>query len=153
MKARFCPGYHVARTCDGRCATCKHVILLELPPPGQSVTLPAGCALLDSPLPVLWFRDGPERIDPLKEASAEQRRLQDNENTTTLADIYARKGQDWEALMAQMAMIEAWCASLNIPFPHLPRRRRGWGGSRRFGRRMTAPGRLRRWRLDWRRPE
>ena len=31
MKARFCPGYHVARTCDARCATCKHVIVRDLP--------------------------------------------------------------------------------------------------------------------------
>jgi hypothetical protein len=32
MKARFCPGYDVARTCDGRCATCKHVILFATAP-------------------------------------------------------------------------------------------------------------------------
>jgi hypothetical protein len=32
MKARFCPGYRVARTCGGRCATCKHVIVRDLPP-------------------------------------------------------------------------------------------------------------------------
>ena len=31
-KMRFCPGYHVARTCDGRCATCKHVVVRDLPP-------------------------------------------------------------------------------------------------------------------------
>jgi hypothetical protein len=30
--ARFCPGYDVARTCDGRCGTCKHVIVWDLPP-------------------------------------------------------------------------------------------------------------------------
>jgi hypothetical protein len=32
MKARFCPGYHVARTCGGRCGACKHVIVRDLPP-------------------------------------------------------------------------------------------------------------------------
>jgi hypothetical protein len=142
--ARFCPGYDVAQTCDGRCAICKHVILVELPPPGQSVTIPAGCALLDLPFPVLWFRDGPERIDPIKEASAEERRLRDNENTTTLADIYARKGQDWETLIRRLVRERA----------RRKRRRRGWGGSRRSGgartirRRMTAPGHSRAWRLD-----
>jgi len=32
MKTRFCPGYHVGRTCDRRCTTCKHVIVRDLPP-------------------------------------------------------------------------------------------------------------------------
>ena len=31
MKVRFCPGYSVARSCDRRCATCKHVVIRNLP--------------------------------------------------------------------------------------------------------------------------
>ena len=48
-KMRFCPGYHVARTCDGRCATCKHVIVRDLPPRGHLVMIQAFCAWLDLP--------------------------------------------------------------------------------------------------------
>jgi hypothetical protein len=50
-KTRFCPGYHVARTCDGRCAACKHVILRDLPPPGHLVMLQVLCECLDFPYP------------------------------------------------------------------------------------------------------
>jgi len=32
MKVRFCPGYSVARSCDGQCASCGHVIVEDLPP-------------------------------------------------------------------------------------------------------------------------
>jgi hypothetical protein len=50
-KMRFCPGYDVARTCDGRCATCKHVIVRDLPPPGHLVMIQALCDCLDFPYP------------------------------------------------------------------------------------------------------
>lgn len=46
MKARFCPGYSVARSCDGRCASCRHVIVEDLPPE----SCPPG--LRGRPLPV-----------------------------------------------------------------------------------------------------
>lgn len=48
-----------------------------------------------------WFWDGTEHVDPAKEASAQKTRLENN--TTTLADEYARKGQDWEAQLEQRA--------------------------------------------------
>jgi lambda family phage portal protein len=48
-----------------------------------------------------WFWDGHEHVDPLKEANAQGKRLENH--TTTLADEYARKGQDWEAQLQQRA--------------------------------------------------
>ncbi|NRA40044.1 MAG: phage portal protein [Planctomycetes bacterium] len=48
-----------------------------------------------------WFWDGTEHVDPAKEANAQKTRLENN--TTTLADEYARKGQDWEAQLQQRA--------------------------------------------------
>ncbi|NRA36894.1 MAG: phage portal protein [Planctomycetes bacterium] len=48
-----------------------------------------------------WFWDGTEHVDPLKEANAQKVRLLNH--TTTLADEFARKGQDWEAQLQQRA--------------------------------------------------
>ena len=48
-----------------------------------------------------WFWDGHEHVDPQKEANAQSQRLASN--TTTLADEYARKGQDWETALRQRA--------------------------------------------------
>ena len=74
--------------------------------------LPAGAAGLAA-VTHQWFWDGPEHVDPTKEASAEQTRLQDN--TTTLADIYARKGQDWETQIRQRAREVALLKRLGLP--------------------------------------
>lgn len=46
-----------------------------------------------------WFWDGNEHVDPLKEASAQEKRLANR--TTTLAYEYARQGRDWEEELAQ----------------------------------------------------
>ena len=51
--------------------------------------------------PHQWFWDGQSEVDPLKEASAQARRLASN--TTTLAYEYARQGRDWEAELRQRA--------------------------------------------------
>ena len=48
-----------------------------------------------------WFWDGHEHVDPAKEASAQATRLASH--TTTLADEYARRGQDWETQLRQRA--------------------------------------------------
>ncbi len=48
-----------------------------------------------------WFWDGHEHVDPAKEANAQATRLENH--TTTLADEYARKGQDWEVQLNQRA--------------------------------------------------
>jgi lambda family phage portal protein len=49
--------------------------------------------------PHQWFWDGHEHVDPAKEASAQATRLANH--TTTLADEYARRGQDWETQLRQ----------------------------------------------------
>jgi lambda family phage portal protein len=48
-----------------------------------------------------WFWDGHEHVDPAKEAAAQGTRLANH--TTTLADEYARRGQDWETQLRQRA--------------------------------------------------
>jgi len=48
-----------------------------------------------------WFWDGHEHVDPAKEANAQATRLASF--TTTLADEYARRGQDWETQLRQRA--------------------------------------------------
>ncbi len=48
-----------------------------------------------------WFWDGVEHVDPAKEATAQKTRLESH--TTTLADEYAKKGQDWETALRQRA--------------------------------------------------
>jgi lambda family phage portal protein len=48
-----------------------------------------------------WFWDSAESIDPVKDATADQLELANG--TETLADIYARRGEDWEQKMRQRA--------------------------------------------------
>lgn len=62
--------------------------------------LPAGLGPF-AQWPHQWFWDGHEHVDPAKEASAQATRLANH--TTTLADEYARRGQDWEAQLRQRA--------------------------------------------------
>jgi len=75
--------------------------------------LPAGALPLLAEIDHQWFWDGPEHVDPTKEASADQTRLQDN--TTTLADIYGRKGLDWETQLRQRARETALEKQLGLP--------------------------------------
>ncbi len=56
-----------------------------------------------------WFWKGPKHVDPIKEAKAETERLANG--TTTLPDIYAEQGLDWEGqlekrLAVQMRQLE-----------------------------------------------
>ena len=60
-----------------------------------------------------WFWDGHEHVDPLKEANAQGVRLANH--TTTLADEYARRGQDWEAQLRQRAKEMALMSELGLP--------------------------------------
>lgn len=62
--------------------------------------LPAGIGPI-ADWPHQWFWDGHEHVDPAKEANAQATRLASH--TTTLADEYARKGQDWETQLRQRA--------------------------------------------------
>ena len=73
--------------------------------------------------PHQWFWDGHEHVDPQKEANAQATRLASH--TTTLADEYARKGQDWEAQLRQRAkelalMTELGLAPAAAPLSPLP---------------------------------
>jgi len=61
----------------------------------------------------VWFWDGHEHVDPAKEANAQATRLANN--TTTLADEYARKGQDWETQLRQRAREAALMRELGLP--------------------------------------
>ena len=62
--------------------------------------LPAGLGPI-ADWPHQWFWDGHEHVDPAKEANAQATRLKSH--TTTLADEYARRGQDWESQLRQRA--------------------------------------------------
>ena len=62
--------------------------------------LPAGLGPI-ADWPHQWFWDGNEHVDPAKEATAQATRLANH--TTTLADEYARRGQDWETQLRQRA--------------------------------------------------
>lgn len=48
-----------------------------------------------------WMWDGHEHVDPLKEANAQAKRLENG--TTTLATEYAKQGKDWEKELRQRA--------------------------------------------------
>jgi lambda family phage portal protein len=65
--------------------------------------------------PHQWFWDGHEHVDPLKEANAQSTRL--TNHTTTLADEYARRGQDWETQLRQRAKELALMQELGLPAP------------------------------------
>ncbi len=81
----------------------------------------AEAALIDGYLPDIselhfaghtWFFDGHEHVDPLKESNAQSTRLASH--TTTLADEYARKGQDWESQLRQRAKELALMTELGL---------------------------------------
>ncbi len=59
-----------------------------------------------------WFWDGHEHVDPAKEANAQATRLANH--TTTLADEYARRGQDWETQLRQRAQEVALMHELGL---------------------------------------
>ncbi len=59
-----------------------------------------------------WFFDGREHVDPAKEAGAQATRLANH--TTTLADEYARRGQDWETQLRQRAKEVALMEELGL---------------------------------------
>jgi lambda family phage portal protein len=73
--------------------------------------LPAGLGPF-ADWPHQWFWDGHEHVDPAKEANAQAVRLANH--TTTLADEYARRGQDWEAQLRQRAKEFALMSELGL---------------------------------------
>ena len=60
----------------------------------------------------VWFWDGQEHVDPAKEATAQQKRLESC--TTNLAIEYAKQGRDWEVEMRQIAKEKALKKELGI---------------------------------------
>jgi capsid protein len=62
--------------------------------------------------PHQWFWDGHEHVDPAKEANAQATRLESH--TTTLADEYAKRGQDWEVQLRQRAKEVALMSQLGL---------------------------------------
>ncbi|MGE3182140.1 MAG: phage portal protein [Phycisphaerae bacterium] len=62
-----------------------------------------------------WFWDGHEHVDPAKEANAQATRL--SSHTTTLADEYARRGQDWETQLRQRAKEKTLMTELGLDGP------------------------------------
>jgi len=59
-----------------------------------------------------WHWDGFDSIDPQKDAQTDALEL--TSNTTTLAEIWARKGQDWEEALRQRAREVALAAELGL---------------------------------------
>ena len=60
----------------------------------------------------VWFWDGQEHVDPAKEATAQQKRLESH--TTNLAIEYAKQGRDWEVELRQIAKEKALKEQLGI---------------------------------------
>ena len=60
----------------------------------------------------VWFWDGQEHVDPMKEANAQRVRLESR--TTTLATEYARQGKDWETELRQIAKEQKLMDELGI---------------------------------------
>ena len=60
----------------------------------------------------VWFWDGHEHVDPSKEASAQEKRLQNH--TTSLATEYAKQGKDWEVELQQIAKEQKRMKELGI---------------------------------------
>jgi len=67
--------------------------------PGLLPALPDGISF--DRLPHTWYWPGFEAIDPQKEAAADTERLANG--TTTLAELLAEYGQDWEMFLRQRA--------------------------------------------------
>jgi len=63
--------------------------------------LPQSLRNVTARFPHQWFWDGQEHVDPSKEATAQATRLANH--TTTLANEYARHGQNWEVQLRQRA--------------------------------------------------
>lgn len=62
-----------------------------------------------------WFWDGFPHVDPNKEATAQEKRL--NNNTTTLAAECAKDGRDYMAVLRQRAKEIRLMRELGIPLP------------------------------------
>ncbi len=66
----------------------------------------------------MWFWDGTEHVDPVKEASAQETRLRNH--TTTIAVECARDGRDWEEVLEQAAREYKRMKELGLPVASVP---------------------------------
>jgi len=64
-------------------------------------------------LPHVWYWDGFEHVDPAKEALAVERKLA--VNATTLAEVYASQGKDWQDEIEQRARELKKMQELGVP--------------------------------------
>jgi len=81
--------------------------------------LPQELRAVNADLSHQWFWDGHEHVDPAKEANAQATRL--GSHTTTLADEYAKRGQDWEVQLRQRAKEFTFMQALGLaPVPAAP---------------------------------
>lgn len=71
--------------------------------------------LVDDELPHYWFWPGHEHVDPTKEANAQATRLASM--STTLADEYAKQGDDWREQLRQIAEERRYMAELGLTPP------------------------------------
>lgn len=74
--------------------------------------LPAG---VSAETPHTWYWPGFEAIDPTKEAAADTERLANG--TTTLAELLAEYGQDWQAFLVQRGREVEMARQLGLPIP------------------------------------
>lgn len=77
--------------------------------------LPSGMRGLREPPKHTWGWDGDEHIDPLKEATAQEKRLATG--TSTYADEFGATGQDWEDQFEQQAREMKKRQELGLPMP------------------------------------
>lgn len=98
---------------DCECCVLQRVFDVFVMEARQALSLPD--TLVRDEWHVDWFWDGFEHVDPLKEAKAESEHL--NNHTTTLADVYARKGLDWEPQIRQRGREVALLRELKLPVP------------------------------------
>ncbi|MBN9521090.1 phage portal protein [bacterium] len=69
-----------------------------------------------------WYFDGFASLDPAKDAQTDKLRLETR--TTTLAAIYAERGEDWEDALEQLALEERRAAELGLAKKAVKARRR-----------------------------
>lgn len=71
--------------------------------------------LVDGEIEHYWFWPGHQHVDPVKEANAQATRL--SSLTTTLADEYARQGDDWREQLEQIAEERRVMSELGLTVP------------------------------------
>lgn len=74
--------------------------------------LPKSARMITSDFTHDWYWDGREHVDPAKEASADDIALRNH--SRTLAEVYGRKGKDWQTELRQSAIELAYAKELGL---------------------------------------